>query len=147
MSLFTAFDITSSAMRAQRIRMNVASTNMANKDTTRTPEGGAYRRRDVVLTADPVRSKFGQKLHAAQNDSSKYYKVKVQDISISDEQFRLVHDPHHPDADENGYVQKPNVSELEEMMNIMSASRAYEANANILKTARQMAERAIRIGR
>ena len=136
-------------MTAQRVRMNVASMNMANKDTTRTEEGGAYRRRDVLLATENYGiSPFAAQLRNQQSGvEGEYLGVRVDDIVQSEDPLQLIYDPAHPDANEEGYVELPNVNALAEMMNVMTASRAYEAGANIMKTVKQMAERAIRIGR
>lgn len=147
MSLFTTLDIASNGMHVQRVRMNVASMNMANKDTTSTEEGGAYRRRDVHLKTTRIQSSFAQSFDKAKGEHDEpYLNVEVAQIAKSQEELQKIYDPHHPDADEQGYVEMPNVDALTEMMNILSASRAYEAGTNIMRTVKQMAESAMRIG-
>lgn len=147
MSLFTTLDIASNGMHVQRVRMNVASMNMANKDTTSTEEGGAYRRRDVYLKTTKVGDSFATNLRRAEEGKEEpYLNVEVQRIGISQDPLEKVYDPHHPDADEQGYVEMPNVDALTEMMNILSASRAYEAGTNIMRSVKEMAESAMRIG-
>lgn len=147
MSLFTTLDIASNGMHVQRVRMNVASMNMANKDTTATQEGGAYRRRDVYLKTAQIRNTFAETFEQQQSKIDQpYLNVQVDRIATSDDPLEKIYDPAHPDADENGYVELPNVNGLTEMMNILSASRAYEAGTNIMRTVKQMADSAIRIG-
>lgn len=147
MSLFTTLDIASNGMHVQRVRMNVASMNMANKDTTSTQEGGAYRRRDVYLRTTRIRNTFAETFEQQKSQIEQpYLNVQVDRIEASNEELEKVYDPHHPDADENGYVELPNVNGLTEMMNVLSASRAYEAGTNIMRTVKQMADSALRIG-
>lgn len=147
MSLFTTLDIASNGMHVQRVRMNVASMNMANKDTTSTQEGGAYRRRDVYLRTTQIHNSFAETFEQQQSRIDEpYLNVQVDRIETSDDPLEKIYDPSHPDADENGYVELPNVNGLTEMMNILSASRAYEAGTNIMRSVKQMADSAIRIG-
>lgn len=133
MGVFRIFDIASSGMYAQRIRMNVIASNLANANTTRTPEGGPYRRKDVVFIPE----------------NNIYYNmglpvgVKVGAIVDSKKPFRMVYDPDHPDADSNGYVKYPNVDVVEEMVNMMSAVRSYEANVTVFNGAKDMVLKAI----
>ncbi len=133
MGVFRIFDIASSGMYAQRIRMNVIASNLANANTTRTPEGGPYRRKDVVFIPE----------------SNIYYNmglpvgVKVGTIVDSKKPFRMVYDPDHPDADSSGYVKYPNVDVVEEMVNMMSAVRSYEANVTVFNGAKDMILKAI----
>jgi len=141
MDLFSALKVSSSGMSLQRTRMNVISSNMANINTTRTPEGGPYRRKEVVAQAEPLKSQgFEQAMGEAVRE------VKVTEIKEDKSPPRMVYDPSHPDADENGYVAMPNVNMLEEMLDMMNASRAYEANAAAVNAAKTMAQRAIDIG-
>lgn len=147
MSFFDAFEIASSGMSAQRTRMNVSAMNMANKNTTRTAEGGPYRRRDVILEATRVDNHpFAARL-ADNIDGEAALGVRVQNIAVSEDPPSMHYDPGHPDADADGYVAMPNVDGLKEMVNLMSAARAYEAGAKVLKTARTMAQQALRIGK
>lgn len=147
MSLFTTLDLASNGMHVQRVRMNVASMNMANKDTTSTPEGGAYRRRDVLLTTTQLQSTFADAFERnARPMDEPFLNVAIDRIQQSQDPLQKVYDPHHPDSDEQGYVEMPNVSALTEMMNIMSASRAYEAGTSVMRTVKQMAESALKIG-
>ncbi len=141
MDLFTAMKIGGSGLSLQRTRMNVISSNLANAETTRTPEGGPYRKKSVVATASPVENgSFGNKL----GESLKEVKV----VGIEDDKTppRLVYDPSHPDSDDRGYVAMPNVNVIEEMVDMINASRAYEANATSINTIKTMAQRALEIG-
>ncbi len=146
--LFTTLDIAGSGMRAQRVRMNVASMNLANARTTRTDEGGPYRRRDVVLAARPMEASFEARLRGRLDAvDPPALGVAVEDVVASDDDPILVYEPGHPDADPRGYVAYPNVRPVEEMVNLMGAARAYEAGTTIMRTVRRMAEQAFSIGR
>lgn len=150
MSFFKAMTISSSALAAQRIRMNVLSANLANAQTTRTdpmgPDGGGpYRRRDVVFSAVPTGTKFEDMLD--ENYGAELTKVKVVDIHKDTKEPKMVFDPSHVDADENGYVKMPNVQVMTEMVNMISATRAFEANVTAVNDAKQMALKSLEIGR
>ncbi len=147
MTLLRTLQLTTDGMTAQRTRVNVAAMNMANASTTRTAEGGPYKRRDVVLEAiDDPRVGFANQLRTAMGDTP-MQTVMVRSIEVSQDPANLVYDPGHPDADAAGYVALPNVSSIEEMVNLMGAARAYEAGTSVLKTVRGMAEQALRIGK
>ena len=142
MDLGLIFSIAGSGLEAQRIRMDVIASNLANAQTTRTPEGGPYRRRDVLFVAMPAGpSPFQSALEAA------LQKVQVSQVVEDPRPFPEVYRPGHPDADERGYVRLPNVNVLEEMVNLMAAARAYEANVTVLNTTKAMALQALEIGR
>ena len=141
MDIFTSMKISSSGMSLQRARMNVISSNLANINTTRTAEGGPYKRKMVVAGAEPV----GNGGFAGQLDSS-IQKVRVMEIRKDQTLPKLIYDPSHPDADERGYVAMPNINLIEEMLDMINASRAYEANASAISNARSMATRAIEMG-
>ena len=151
MSLLRTLDIASTGMAAQRTRMNVAAMNIANQNTTRTEEGGPYKRRDVVLQATQVDTpKFADALAHAMpgtQDEDQSWGVAAEEIVVSNDEPVLVYDPGHPDADETGHVAMPNVSGIKEMVNMMGAARAYEAGTTVMKTVSDMAEQALRIGR
>ncbi|MEE9384488.1 MAG: flagellar basal body rod protein FlgC [Nannocystaceae bacterium] len=149
MSFFDTLEIVSSGMKAQKTRMNVSAMNMANKGTTRTAEGGPYRRRDVVLEAVPVdNAPFAQRLESMMSGrEEEFLGVRVAQISQSEDPPELVYDPSHPDANAEGYVAMPNVNGIKEMVNMMSAARAYEAGTKVLKTVRTMAQQALKIGK
>jgi flagellar basal-body rod protein FlgC len=144
MDFFTAMEVSASGLNAQRTRMNVASSNLANASTTRTAEGGPYKRRDVVLSSQLVGSEATQG-QTARGEAVRG--VSVVDIVEDAQAPKLEFDPGHPDADADGYVAYPNVSTVEEMVDMITASRAYEAGITTLTTAVQMAERALSIGR
>lgn len=146
MTLLRTMDLTASGMTAQRTRMNVAAMNLANRSTTRTEEGGPYRRRDVVLEAVQQDGGFGGRLDAAMSEDPALG-VRVREIAESTEDPMMIYDPGHPDADPNGYVAMPNVDGIGEMVDLMGAARAYEAGTTVLSTVRQMADQALRIGR
>lgn len=145
MSTFKSMAISSSALSAQRLRMNILSTNLANAQTTRTAEGGSYRRRDVVFEASPTGNQFADYLDGTYD--TKLAKVKVTGIHEDQGAPRRVLDPSHPDADADGYVELPNVQVMTEMVNMIAATRAYEANATALNETKQMAMKALEIGR
>lgn len=138
MDIFQTMKIGASALQAQQIRLNTISSNLANIDSTHTPEGGPYRKKDVIF--EPTTLSFDQTLQgeAAQG-------VKVADIVPDPSPPRMVYDPHNPDAGPNGYVAMPNVNLVEETADMISASRAYEANVTTIKSAERMATKALGI--
>ena len=140
MDLMSAMKVSAAGLSAQRTRMNVVSSNLANVNTTRTPEGGPYRRKEVVLAATPLEDGFGKVLA----DSVSQPTI----VSVQEDrgEFQKVYDPSHPDADANGYVSMPNVNVMKEMVDMLSATRAYEANAAVINTVKTMAQKAIDIG-
>jgi len=140
MDLMNAMKISSAGLSAQRTRMNVVSSNLANINTTRTPEGGPYRRKEVVLSAEPVGGDFGSLL------AEKVNAPRVVEVKEDDTEFKKVFDPSHPDADTEGYVRMPNVNLMHEMVDMLSATRAYEANTAVINSIKTMAQRAIDIG-
>lgn len=146
MTLLRTMDLTASGMSAQRTRMNVAAMNLANRSTTRTPEGGPYRRREVVLETVPMERGFDAAMSGALGQTEAVG-VKVKSVELSTEAPMLVYDPGHPDADAAGYVAMPKVDSISEMVDLMGAARAYEAGTTVLSTVRSMAEQALRIGR
>ncbi len=141
MDFFTAFNVSASALSAQRVRMNTISSNLANVNSTQTPEGGPYRRKDVVFAAAPYTETFQESLKDKVNE------VNVEEIVEDQRPFRTVYDPYHPNADAKGYVHYPNVNVIEEMVNMLSASRSYEANVNVIKATKNMANKALEIGK
>jgi len=143
MDIFTTMKISSSALKAQRIRMNAISSNLANIETTRTPDGGPYRKREVVFTT--TQQGFSDTLDSRMRDAAQG--VKVARVQTSSMPLRMVYDPSHPDADENGQVAMPNINLVEETADMMSAARAYEANVTVVKSAKRMALKALEIGR
>jgi len=126
------YKIAGSGLYAQRVRISVAATNIANADVTRTLQGGPYVAKDVVLRAVPL----SQKNPYLQG-------VEVEAIVNSKRPFKMVYDPDNPDADKNGYVKYPNVDVVTEMVELLSASRAYEANLAVVSSSKSMALRTI----
>jgi flagellar basal-body rod protein FlgC len=126
MGMFDALSISSTGMSAERLRMDVIAENLANAETTRTPEGGPYRRQEVVL--EQASPSFGEVLGG----------VRVAGIVSDSSPARRVYDPGHPDADKQGYVTLPNVNPVTEMTDLIDASRAYEANVTAMQSAKQM---------
>ena len=144
MDVMTSMRVSSSGMSANRMRMNTISSNIANINTTRTAEGGPYRRKDVVFEAIPDAKNFGEILTSEEN---KVARVQVTDVHVDRRAPVPKYEPHHPEADENGYVYYPNINLMEEMANMIQANRAYEANATAMKAAKGMAMTALEIGR
>ena len=144
MDLFTTFDIAASGLKAQTTRLNTISANLANAETTVTPEGGPYRKKSVVFQTReiPFRDHLQSALQAGQARG-----VEVARIVEDTEPPQLVFDPSHPDARADGYVEMPNVNVLKEMVDMMSATRSYEANTTTIKSAKRMALKALDIGR
>ena len=147
MSFWTTFDTAATGLTAQRFRIDVIADNIANANTTRGPDGKPYRRkipifasRDVSLPFDSDRS-FGS--------ASKRFCGGVRVVGIAQDPSppRLVYDPNHPDADENGYVHYPNVNVLREMVDMIDASRAFEAGVTVINAIRSMYQQALSIGR
>ena len=145
MSFFKSMNLASSGLAAQRVRMNVLSANLANAQTTRGDDGGPYKRRDVVFSAVPTGDKFQDFLNGSNGAQLK--QVKVVDIHKDTKAPRQVFDPSHPEANGDGYVAMPNVNVMTEMVNMIAATRAFEANTTAMNNAKQMAVNAIEIGR
>lgn len=139
MTIFTTMDISASGLTAQRQRLNVIAENLANAHTTRTPEGGPYLRKNVVLETRPA-LEFASLLEVPDT-------VAVAEVVESNEGLRPEYDPTHPDANEQGMVLWPNVNPVVEMVSLTLASRAFEANVAVFRAARAMALKALEIGR
>lgn len=149
MSFLSSFDISASGMTAQRLRMDIASENIANIDTTRTESGGPYYRKEVVLESYGSGS-FQQALKNASKGagfSSQSAGVRVARVIEDTREMKMVYNPEHPDADEDGYVTMPNVDQLKETIDSMSALRSYEANVTAFNAIKSMAQKALEIGR
>jgi len=145
MDFFDALHTSSSGLAAQRLRMNLISGNLANINTTRTDTGEPYRRKEPVFAAQVPDSSFEEML-SSQN-AQQLPQVKVVEI-IEDQRAPLMkYDPGHPDANLDGYVAMPNINLMEEMVNLISATRSYEANVTAVKAAKEMAHKALEIGR
>lgn len=144
MDILTAMKISGSALKAERARINISAMNLANANTTRTIEGGPYKAKSVVFKAKPVEGSFGDALNSV---SSRLREVEVTEVVEDKAPFKEVYDPSHPDADENGMVRMPNVNTVEQMVDMMSARRNYEANVAALDAVKSMALRALDISR
>lgn len=145
MDFFSAMNVSSSALAAERTRMNLISSNLANANATRTPEGGPYKRKDAIFAATPVENRFSRALDGA--TAQQVRKVEVSAIIEDQSQPRLQYDPSHPDADPQGYVAMPNVNVVEEMADMIGATRAYEANITAVQAAKSMALKTLEIGK
>jgi flagellar basal-body rod protein FlgC len=139
MGLFDAIDVTGSALSAERLRMDVTSENLANAQTTKGANGQPYRRKEVVLQEAAGQSSFGAALSVAMGSAAGPARgVQVAGIVEDSSPLKRIYDPGHPDADANGYVTMPNVSTVTEMTDLISSSRAYEADVTAMQTAKQM---------
>ena len=168
MAFFTSLDISASALSAQRFRMDVVAENVANAQTTRTEEGGPYTRRRVVLQErEPSAFQGYLNRYLAQDDVAQADHhfvtphnhpdadaaqgpgrgVRVTQVLEDNAPYKLVYDPEHPDAQEDGYVRMPNVDTVTEMIDMMGAYRSYEANVTVLNASKGMASKALEIGR
>jgi flagellar basal-body rod protein FlgC len=145
MNFLETFGASASGLSAQRLRMNLISSNLANVNSTRTPAGGPYRRKDAVFAAVSADNKFARALRDQMRDAIK--QVQVTEIREDNRPPIMKYDPNHPDADQKGYVALPNINVLEEMVNMLSASRSYEANVTAVKATKQMVNQALEIGR
>ena len=150
MGLFTAFDICSSGMTAQRLRYDTIAENLANVNTTRTTEGGPYRRKTVVFTEkhsnafqNLLLSNMGVKGSGISGTGVKVSQI----VDDTETQMNMVYDPAHPDADENGYVRASNVNAMVDIADALMAQRAYEANLALVNISKSMAQRALEIGK
>jgi len=138
------FSVSASGMEAQRFRMNIIASNLANVETTRTESGGAYRRKDIVFAAQGEGG-FGSFLKDAM-DGEASVGVKVAGVVEDARPLKHVYEPTHPDANTEGYVAFPNINVAEEMVNMIAASRSYEANVSAFKATREMALKALELG-
>jgi flagellar basal-body rod protein FlgC len=143
MGIFDVLRISASGLKAQRTRMETVATNIANVHTTKTEEGGPYRKKDVVFAPVDVtdNSPFGTLFQR------KVEGVGVEEVVESLKPFEKTHDPYHPDADADGYVTLPNVNVMEEMSDMIAATRAYEANVNVVNNTKEMFTKSLEIGK
>lgn len=141
MSLFGAISISASGMDAQRTRAELITENLANADTTRTPEGGAYRRKDAIFSSAPVQQSFAETLSAFSGATPGGVRVSEVVVDSSDPERRYL--PGHPDADDQGYVAFPKINPAQEMVDLMSASRGYQANVAAISSVKEMIARSI----
>lgn len=140
MSFLQSLEISASGLYAQRKRMDIIASNLANIETTHTEEGGPYRRRMVVMSTKPVRD--FNKVLTLQAEG-----VKVDDIVEDESPFKKIFNPSHPDADKEGYLLKPNVDLVVEITNMLMARRVFEANIAAIRSTKQMALKALEIGK
>lgn len=140
MSYFSALDVSASGLSVQRARMDLISQNIANVNTTRTEDGTPYRRQTLSVSAE--KSSFAQHL----SDARGAMKAVINGVNKDMSEFERKYDPSNPDADEDGYVLLPNVSIVEEMVDMISATRSYEANTTVMDASKNMAMQAINIG-
>jgi flagellar basal-body rod protein FlgC len=143
MSILNILKIGASALKAQRLRMETVASNLANMHTTRTEEGGPFKKKEVTFVPTDVGGSggFGRMF------AEKVEGVKVDGVNSSNKPFEKVYDPGHPDADPNGYVSYPNINLMEEMADMMAATRAYEANINVVNTTKDMFVKSLEIGK
>lgn len=148
MSLNTIFQISAQAMTAQRERLEAATANLANSNTTRTSEGGPYRRRDVVFEALPIEppiTGFNDIFVSFRREQNMLPSVRATSFTAQQDNGVKRYQPDHPDADSEGYLRMPDVDPLEEMVNVMSASRAFEASATVFNTAKEMIRTSLKL--
>ena len=145
MDFFTSMNVSSSGMASNRKIMNAISSNIANAQTTRTVEGGPYRRKEVVFGSEPARENFSDVLEGEMG--ANIQKVHATEVLSVNEAPILKYEPGHVDANDKGYVAYPNVNVMKEMADMISASRSYEANISALNTAKSMAMKSLEIGR
>jgi flagellar basal-body rod protein FlgC len=145
MDLLTSLKISSSGLAANRTRMGAISSNIANAQTTRTAEGGPYRHKEVVFGAEPARENFSEILEGEMAGNAKA--VHATEVISTNRPPILKYEPNHPDANDQGYVAYPNINVMEEMANMISASRSYEANIQAMNTTKSMALKALELGR
>jgi flagellar basal-body rod protein FlgC len=144
MDFLTSMKIGASGLTAQRLRMDTIASNLANIETTRTPEGGPYKRKDVMFTALPL-NEFATSFEDALADHVR--QVAVTEVVEDQSPPTMVYNPNHPDANTEGYVAMPNINLMEEMVNLINATRSFEANVQSINAAKSMALRAIDLGR
>jgi flagellar basal-body rod protein FlgC len=144
MDILRSMDVIGSALTAERTRMNAIASNVAHANTTKGVDGGPYRRKDVVLESVPLQTEFGEVLDEA---AITHQEVRVAEVREDPNPPRLVYKPEHPEANADGYVAMPNVNPVEEMANMISADRAFQANVNLFQTTKQMALKALELGK
>ncbi len=161
--VFGILDVSASGLSAQRRKLNAVADNIANVETTNTPEGGPYRRKQVIFSEDNPGGTFIENLSnaAMELDRTDYRHfgnsepnisvnneipaVESEEVRIEPESFKMIYDPTHPDADANGYVAMPDINIISEMVEMMTASRAYEANVSVTRAAKAMYKEALNI--
>lgn len=138
MGNYSSMDISASGLTAQRVQMDLIANNIANAQTTRTTQGGPYRRQEAV---------FATRMEESLGEEPTTTGVEVSQIAEDSTPPKKIYEPGHPDADANGYVTLPNVNIVQEMVNMISATRAYEANVTAMSSAKSMSEKALEIGK
>ncbi|MCP4748705.1 MAG: flagellar basal body rod protein FlgC [Desulfobacteraceae bacterium] len=145
MNFLDALKTSASGLSAQRVRMNLIANNLANVNTTKTEQGGPYKRKDAIFEAVAGQVDFHKTLAERLNPAIS--EVRVADIVNDSNAPIMKYDPSHPDANEKGYLALPNINVVEEMVNMISATRSYEANVTAIEATKQMASQALDIGR
>ncbi|QSZ26615.1 flagellar basal body rod protein FlgC [Aceticella autotrophica] len=147
MGFLSSFDISASGLTAQRLMMDVVSQNIANVNTTRTSSGGPYRRKLLVFKEIQNDQNFGNMLNMARGTNLGNGVEATEIIDDTKTPLRMVYDPGNPDADNTGYVKLPNVNIVSEMVDMISATRAYEANVTAINATKSMVQKALEIGK
>jgi flagellar basal-body rod protein FlgC len=156
MNIFRIFNVAGAGMSAQRTRMSVVAGNLANAETTRTPEGGPYRRRNVFFRALPLQENFPSLLQARSASPLQLHRrelqadvnsVEVVGVHAGAREPRKAYDPQHPDADAEGYVSYPDINTMEEMTDLLAATRSYEANLTMFNTTKALVRKLLEMGR
>jgi len=142
-SLFSALTVSATGMAAQRVRASLLVENIANSETTRTPEGGPYRRKDAIFTTQDVGSAFGSELSAQLGADQQLTGVTVSGISVDQSAPEKRYMPGHPDADKDGYVSVPNMNPAEDMVDLTEANRSYQANVAAMSAVKDMIQKSI----
>ncbi|MDR3045842.1 MAG: flagellar basal body rod protein FlgC [Desulfovibrio sp.] len=145
MDFMTAIDIGASALNAERTNMNIISMNLANVKTTRTEQGGPYRRKTTIMAAQDVDDPFSKHMQGALDRELKG--VRVMHVATDSRPLKRVYEPGHPDADQDGFVAYPDINVVEEMASLMTAQRGYEANVTTIDTVKAMYTKALEISR
>ena len=145
MDFMTALDISASGLTAERTSINIISMNLANVKTTRTEYGTPYRRKSVEIAATPVDDSFSKQMQGALDRELRG--VRVMNVVQDKRPFKMVYEPGHPDADADGMVKYPDINVVEEMANMMTAQRGYEANVTSIDTIKGMYNKALEIAR
>ncbi|NHZ45793.1 flagellar basal body rod protein FlgC [Nitratidesulfovibrio liaohensis] len=145
MDFMTAIDIGASALNAERTNMNIISMNLANVKTTRTEQGGPYRRKTTIMAAQDIDDPFSKHMKGALDRELKG--VRVMHVATDSRPLKRVYEPGHPDADKDGFVAYPDINVVEEMASLMTAQRGYEANVTTIDTVKAMYTKALEISR
>lgn len=147
MAFLNSMSIVGSGLTAQQLRLDVISENITNQNTTRTENGGAYRRKVVVLQSNDGQNSFRQVLARARGEQTTQGGVQVTEIAEDPSDLKLIYDPTNPDANEDGYVEMPNIDLVKEISDAMAASQAYSANVTAFNVLKQVAAKGLEIGK